>query len=670
MDPFETEWQTDRDGLTETAFSNVGSGLLVGGGLVSGAAGLSKLSRGGRNLLTEAEHALSARAARDLLDEAPTGKAGSADLSADEIARRGGDDDGASYLRDNSDAITDELADKQARAAQQLFDHYSKLAPLRKTPDEIASIIPSDEHDQVNQARWVLQMRGAVENALQDVPAELAAPIREELGAMGDGEDPAEWFTRASELSDGLLQLHAKAARLGAPAAELVDARSPADALMDAKSMLDEGLSQETVWGQAARLEAQRSAGYAQRHREHLGAFEDGFVFNGKLDPARFRELLQVDGDNPARQSLRETIESARTTADVAAKFGRHQEADAIRAAADQLDRLEGQGNALRAARRTVGSNTPKARMDAAIAFLAAGADGSGGAFGDQVMSTVTGIEPDAAAARLAARGGVFRAVSAFSRGADERMDKAVRRALQQPRNEAQAAATGLRVSAPASAGVTPANFNATVDHIQRMATDPNYFGEVLSQSFGRLNETNPEVYSALARQTGKAVQYLAAAAPATHSGGPFGQRFTPGEDEVWEYNQRVSAATNPEFVARELELGRLSSQAVEAYQVVSPKKFQRLQVQTFAELRRMQQAGIPVPIQAREMIDVLMDIDGGGDPALTWKVAERGYAAKKRQEALSSRLNMPSNQEHASAMTSGALSTLNNGAAAIAQTG
>jgi hypothetical protein len=964
----ENAWLEDREFAQEAAFLNVGAGLLVGGGILAAGAAGKSLGRLGRNLFTEGEHSARARAARDLLEGAPKGKGGKG-LTAEDIAARGADDPGVSYLRDNADKLTDELADKQARAAQELIDSYGELSKLRPDPDEVAAAIPDLP---IEQARWTTTAKREVETALEGLPDEVAKPLREKLGKLTDGDDPAKWFTRASELSDDLQRAKTRAARVdealgrsrarqgqagavslgddeaayqaklaefrarreklsgkepAAPAAGAVDmggrgrgkygspeqlrkarvaaeeeiyshnqpldreniksfrevqarikagtateqdlagerlkdelfeaqgvswswtgqgygrgdaqdvaarqvskaAPSPAaaapesrssaassyferqkaqrspeeQALRDklqtakpgspaylklakqleklqkqggsvsvgdlaglasspmgnvvgagagaaigdqigeghadaaaggalgfatsllmgrgrgaagavhaAKELLDAGLKDEGLWGAAARAEGQRAAGYARRYGEHLEAFENAFTseLRGKrvADPTKFREMLAdaASEHTDAAKALRETLESARATADVAAKFGRKEDAARILKAIDSFETVSQQAKAIGAARKTVSRETaPKDPAAAALEWLAregsgqlvdkgfdavtgaatvagahvagplgAGLGMMGGRYlkkqlGETVRTGVANAAADAAAGRLANRSAVFRAAQSMASLFKDGNRRGVQRLLSRPLELAESATNRLQLAAPTAAGVTALNYDATRDHIEKMATDPAYFAQAMGESFGTLPEAAPEVFSALSAQAAKVVNYLNAVAPGGKGGGPFGERVPVGEDELWEFNERMRAATDPEFIREELARGALSSQAIEAFELMNPKAYAQLQRDVFERLHELQEQEIPVPIQAREQIDVLLNIDGGGDPALTWKVAERAYLAMARKEA-SQPTGGSFEGTETSAMTSGALSTLGNGASAIAQTG
>lgn len=991
----ENAWVQDRDFSQEAALTNVAAGLLVGGGVMGAGAlavaGVRGAQRLGRNLLTEAEHASSARAARDLLDGAPTGKrGGKGPGTADEVAQRGGDDAGVAYLRDHADELTDEIATKQAKAAQELLDTYGEMAPLRQSREQVDELIPDSP---VEQARWVSQTRRQVLEALDGVPDDVAAPVRERLATLGDGSDPSRWFTEASEASDELLRAGSKARRSGLDAPpDLSGAGSADDVLLQstpqrvpvseqiagAKRLLDEGLRDEGLWGSAGKFERQRAAGYARRYGEHIDDFESSFTAGGKTDPAAFRRVIAGEGDPAAIRALDATLDSARATADVAEQFGRKAEAARIRGAIDVLQRTSRQGQVVAAAKAAVARETKSATQSALEWLSREGARTIGDEAVDYAVNVATGgLIPrfarnavggavkrmvkgrgsavadglseaaQGALGRMRARagqegytslgrnsrlpaGGEERAVSlammdakirrlpranldelpstgmgsyprqkmlaqmetmtaeerravmvdyvgedfqdmratihgeegfhhpaveAFERGLQKlsvdnptssgplyrgikvdddaineallsgefntsapsstsynaqeaasfasdrlkpgqraliiRFDKVDNGALVNPfeheviipkgghfrvkdrtrlddgslmitveqigkasdddmarlgalgsvgladgpnfslgdvarspmgavtgvgagavgarelylaqRDEQRegtfAAVVGLAQTARASLGravnsllsrssedpdgdrvridppkppvVTLDNYDATRDHLERMVVDPVYFGDVMAASFGSMPTAAPEVFAAMSAEAAKTAQYLLAIAPGGKSGGPFAQSFPVGEDEVWEFNERMRAVSDPDFVPDELARGAVSAQAMEAYEMMRPRHYAHLQRTVFERLQELAEQGIPVTIQAREQIDTMLNIDGGGDPALTWKVAERAYAAIARKNEIS-RVNPGGGdtEEHEQSMTSGALSTLHNGASAIAQTG
>jgi hypothetical protein len=186
----------------------------------------------------------------------------------------------------------------------------------------------------------------------------------------------------------------------------------------------------------------------------------------------------------------------------------------------------------------------------------------------------------------------------------------------------------------------------------------------------GSMNDIAPELFSDIAEHTAKVVSYLSAVAPGGKQTGPFPQTYPVGEDELWEFNQRARPLLEPDYLATELAAGRVTSQSMEAVQAVNPKAYGKLRIDVFERLRELTQQGVTIPIQAREQLDVLLDIDGGGDPALSWKVAERGYQAIARKNASKSQRPSAGNTDPSdTGMTSTALSTLSNGASAIAST-
>lgn len=656
----------DRELAQETAFTHVGAGLLDPASTSGAGAKGVTTERLGRNLLTESEHASNVRSGRELLARVPS--AASAE-DADEIARRGPDDPAVGYLRDNADSLIGELSTKQARAGQKLLDKYGELAALRPRPEQVKEQIPDSP---LEQSRWLTRARDDIAATLGELPSHVAAPLQERLAKLGAGQKPERWFLGATELSDALLRASAQEGRSDAAVAE---------ALTQAKTALDHGLTDPGLWGEAARTESQRGAGYAQRYGDHLDAFEAALTTpigakGRRADPSKFAELLNGADDSPARAALQSVIDGARATADVAKKFGRGADADELLGAIRELDKTGRQGAAVRSAR---GSGVPRETDDpaaAALEWLSRGGPaeaGLGGAFAqrDLELSAMTGLPTAAAEAAsqgLAARDSAYRAVTGMIRRSGDDARQGVQELLA-PRGEETDPGDAMEQQNPPQR-ITHANFEASKTHLDKMAKDPAYFGEVMAASFGTLPEHAPEVFSAISQQTAKVTQYLAAVAPGGSTGGPFDKPIPVADDELWEFNERVGALTQPTFMRDNIRAGSLSATAVDAYSVMNPRQLGQLQRETFQRLDEMRSRGVPVPMQAREQLEVLLGVDGGGEAALTWPVAERAYQAIARKHGAASQQPSAETDPGDTGMTSTALSTLNNGASAIASTG
>jgi hypothetical protein len=634
MPPDEAElaWQDDNDFSREAAFLHVGAGLLTGDGLAKLGGSDETVTRLGRNLLTEAEHGAAMRQGGELLERAEREPGDSADA----IARLGKDDHGVAYLRDNAAALADELGTRQAKAAQTLLDSYGQLGKLKPTEKELSARIPDGK--QIEQARWVAGAKQEAAALLDGLPAHVAKPLLKRINAIGEGGKPAAWFERASDISDDLM-------RLRATAADEPELASGLDALDSVQRLIGEGLGDARLWGEAATTETNRSSNYARRVADHLAAFESHFTSRvgaeRRADPGKFSAHIQGEDDADRQRSIDATLEAARATADAAGKFGKGEQAKRILDSVDELELTGRQARTLRAAR----GNAP-----------------SGAAPAQSALDWMSGgTAPDADAAE---RSGVYRALHAFSKGAESSAALAARRLLTGAASAGkrpQPVAAGLRIAAPAQPAVTALNFDAVRDHLDKMASDPRYFAEVVGASFGRLPQVAPEVFGAISEQTARTVNYLAAVAPGGKGGGPFAQRIPVSEDELWEFQQRLGAASDPEFIAREIGNGGVTSQAVESLQATQPARYFRLQLAVYDRLQELTAEGIPVPSSAREHLDVLLDLDGGGDPAMTWQVAERAEAGA---QAHRQRLTMPKQGSPSGAMSSGALNTLGNGAA------
>lgn len=617
-DPHEAAWLSDRDAAQEAIFAHIGAGLLLA----------PKMSPG-RNVLSEAEHAHSTRAARDLL----AGRSDDSGDSADEHAASAGDGAGLSYLRDNADSLHTTLSTKQAKAAQRILDSYGELAHLRSSPSELEGLIATDNVDE--QARWVSHTKRELAQAVQGAPDE----VREEASKFGSGRDPAGWFAQATALSDTLARAGVKAGRTDQEAA---------DQLRGARDLLQQGTTSEGLWGRAAKHEEQRSAGFEKRYGDHIDAFEEAFTSRVgdrvQADPEKFRAFVAGDQSGDQAKALSSMLDSARATADTAAKFGKGREAGDLLSSVGELQRSLARSRTVRAAEGGVPRETAGAdASDAALAFLG----------GDSEPAT-----PDAT------RAGVLKATGAMTVGTAVARRASVR-VLLSPAVASDGDPEDIEL--PPSTALTEESYPAAQAHIQKMAADPDYFATVMASSLGRMNEAAPEVYQALSAQTAKTVQYLAAVAPGGTTGGPFPQTNPVAADELWEFNQRLGAAADPTFIPSQIAQGRVSATAIEAYQVMQPKQYSELRTDIFERLHEMKQEGLDVPMQAREQIETILQIDGGGEPAMTWRAAEQAANAQQRKASAASVTDGGAKPGgHAAAMQSGALATLSNGASAL----
>lgn len=658
----ESAWQQNRQKSVE----NIAMNTLIGLGTGGAAMGIGKVASGGwnfaRNLIVEGEESASKAGARAILENAAEKETTKAASTAEEIAAKGEKDPGVQYLNKEKKSLRQDLASEQAKAAQILIDEYDGLASMRPTTEELRGSIVENASVQ---AKAVTEIKTALKGTLDELKSagatSAASPFKAAIKGLGDGTDPAKWFARASEISDNLVRAKQIATQKGSQLA--------VEAIDSAQQVIRNTIEDGSIWGGAAEQEAARFANYQRRFGDHIGDFEQNFtqVLQGKRQATigKFRDFLtdSLDSTSSSRQSFENMIDAAETSAEFANKYGRTAEATRISEAVDTLRKTLRQGDAIKAAEDIAQRATPSLK-DKAMEF---GKELAMDAAVDYTASQVFGVLPPglSTVARFAKRAGLFNSMGAMMKGTETMARQSVQRFLSPVTTALRTSANLAERSSPSVAGLSVAGFDKLSTHIRKMAKDPGYFGDVMSNNFGDTSEVAPEVFGALSTQTAKTFAYLSTKLPETRGGGPFAESIPVSEDDLYEFDLYYSACLDPTSVYESLERGDLTSQQVEAFQTIYPNKYQDLQLDVYQKLLQMGEDGVEVPTQTREQLDVLFDLDGGGDPGMTWDVAFKSYEAQKL--LTSDKPNMSKALPQAAQRSaSGALQSLHNGAAAV----
>jgi hypothetical protein len=84
-----------------------------------------------------------------------------------------------------------------------------------------------------------------------------------------------------------------------------------------------------------------------------------------------------------------------------------------------------------------------------------------------------------------------------------------------------------------------------------------------------------------------------------------------------------------PRATIRDIAAGAADPRQVTAFKQNWPALFFQLAQETAGELQRRGEAGHPIDPERMRQIDQLLDLDGAGDRALSWRVAELMEYAK-----------------------------------------
>ena len=102
----------------------------------------------------------------------------------------------------------------------------------------------------------------------------------------------------------------------------------------------------------------------------------------------------------------------------------------------------------------------------------------------------------------------------------------------------------------------------------------------------------------------------------------------------LWSFARRWATVANPMTAVEDLQNGQLTFDQVDALRSVYPLLYDGLRMKTMQHLQQLDQAGVLVPYQDRLQLNLLLDLNGAGDPTLTTQFALRVSGLSQAQKA------------------------------------
>lgn len=98
----------------------------------------------------------------------------------------------------------------------------------------------------------------------------------------------------------------------------------------------------------------------------------------------------------------------------------------------------------------------------------------------------------------------------------------------------------------------------------------------------------------------------------------PNASRPVPSDYEISKFARYWNTVANPMSAVRDLENGTLTHEQVETLRAVYPRLYRRVQEHVMAKLREADAKGIEIPYQAKLQLDLLLNLNGAGEPTAT----------------------------------------------------
>lgn len=170
-----------------------------------------------------------------------------------------------------------------------------------------------------------------------------------------------------------------------------------------------------------------------------------------------------------------------------------------------------------------------------------------------------------------------------------------------------------------------------------RAKQDPDFLLDNLTRVSGGLASVSPSVAGALVAKTSAAIDYLAAAAPAgTISPTPLNpaRKSVVPKLEMQRFARVWAAVEKPMTVLDDLRRGMATPEQLNALKAVHPETYEAIRMQVSNDLIDIAQKGGRIPLNVRQQLDLLLDLDGAGEPAFSPQIADRILRAQEAQKA------------------------------------
>lgn len=155
------------------------------------------------------------------------------------------------------------------------------------------------------------------------------------------------------------------------------------------------------------------------------------------------------------------------------------------------------------------------------------------------------------------------------------------------------------------------------------LVADPARIARTMAKSLGTLPRTEPEIFMKMVAQTMGTVEHLYSLAP-----GPSGKSaldaegYPPSLEEITAWAGHWVGSLHPLDTIDDLVANDLVPEQLESVRALHADTFELFQRVALGEIGRMRQSGKRIPMHQLEQIDTALDLNGAGEPVLSWDMA------------------------------------------------
>jgi hypothetical protein len=158
---------------------------------------------------------------------------------------------------------------------------------------------------------------------------------------------------------------------------------------------------------------------------------------------------------------------------------------------------------------------------------------------------------------------------------------------------------------------------------LNKVMADPSQLARTMAQNLGDMPELQPEVFTKLVAQSMRTVEYLHSKLPGSAGKSVLDPKgYPPGLEEISEYAAHRAGALHPLDSLDDLAANDLQPEQMEAVQALWPDAYSMFQSTALSHINELSERGGLIPMAALEQIDTALQLNGAGEPLLSWEMA------------------------------------------------
>jgi hypothetical protein len=145
-----------------------------------------------------------------------------------------------------------------------------------------------------------------------------------------------------------------------------------------------------------------------------------------------------------------------------------------------------------------------------------------------------------------------------------------------------------------------------------------------MADNLGDLPRLQPEIFAHMVAQTYRAALYLHQDMPGRSGASILNpEGYPPTYDEIEEWAGKWSGTIHPLDTIDDLAANDLQPEQIDAVKAVHPGAYAIFQREALQHIALVSHRGQQIPQQVLEQIDTALELDGAGDPVLSWAMAD-----------------------------------------------